>query len=244
VGQPLRIKLHPGQQIVTLNNVKRWRYIVLAGAVLLGIVYVYLYRQELGLVGPHGFGATSGSGAYQEAEVRPARINWQTVNRPNNGFKVEMPADPKDIQVPAYNESGASEPVNMLFSTPDGGTSFAVAWADNPPVARVNRRSPGQVLTAARDGALERTQTSLTNETSSSPGGVPARDLVAHNAGGGVMDSRLLYSGDRLYMLIAVFPSRGARREQDVARFFNSFTVLGASSVPTTLPLATQPQGN
>jgi hypothetical protein len=224
--------------------VKWLRYIVVAGVVVLGLVYIYLHRQELSLAVPRSSDASPGSNADQEVSARPARINWQTVNRPNDGFKLEMPSDPKEIQLPAYNESGTTEPVNMIFSNPDGGTSFAVAWADNPPVARANHRSPSQVLAAARDGALERTQTSLTNETNSSPRGVPARDLVAHNAGGGVMDSRLLYAGNRLYMLIAVFPSRSARREQDVTRFFNSFTVLRGASIPATLPQANAPASN
>jgi hypothetical protein len=31
-------------------------------------------------------------------------------------------------------------------------------------------------------------------------------------------------------MLTAVFPSAGARRDQDVSRFFNSFVIVGASA--------------
>jgi hypothetical protein len=119
----------------------------------------------------------------------------------------------------------------MIFSNPDGGTAFAVTWADNPPVMRASHRAPAQTLTMARDGALERTQTSLVSESSSSPGGMPARDFVARNVGGGVLDARLLYAGDRLYMLMAVFPSMSARREQDVIRFFNSFSTVGNSIV-------------
>jgi hypothetical protein len=39
------------------------------------------------------------------------------------------------------------------------------------------------------------------------------------------MNSRLIYAGQRLYMLTAVFPSAGARRDADVSRFFNSFAI-------------------
>jgi hypothetical protein len=45
-------------------------------------------------------------------------------------------------------------------------------------------------------------------------------------------------------MLTAAFPSMGARREQDVTRFFSSFTVLQSSSIPTTLPAASGPRTN
>ena len=56
--------------------------------------------------------------------------------------------------------------------------------------------------------------------------GFPAREFAARNVGGGVMNSRLIFAGSRLYMLIAAFPAASARRDQDVTRFFNSFTVL------------------
>jgi hypothetical protein len=207
------------------------------------VVCVYFYRQELGIVGPHTFGSGSATTTERAATLlnRPARITWQTVNRPKEGFKVEMPADPKEIQVPAYNESGGTEQINMIFSNPDGATAFAVAWADNPPVVRINNRAPDRTMDMARDGALARTQTSMVNETRSSLGGNPARDFTSRNVGGGVMDSRMMYAGNRLYMLIAVFPSTGARREQDVTRFFNSFAAAGSGSIPESLPAASAP---
>jgi hypothetical protein len=64
--------------------------------------------------------------------------------------------------------------------------------------------------------------------------GFPARDFTAGNAGGGVMNSRLVYAGSRLYMIVAAFPSAGARRDRDVTRFFNSFTILSPSGSPQT----------
>jgi hypothetical protein len=75
----------------------------------------------------------------------------------------------------------------------------------------------------ARDDALNRTQTALVNESASSFNGHPAREFSAQNASGGTIDSRLIYAGPRLYMLTAVFPSAGARRDRDVSRFFDSF---------------------
>jgi hypothetical protein len=52
------------------------------------------------------------------------------------------------------------------------------------------------------------------------------------------MNSRLIYINPRLYMLIAAFPSESARREQDVARFFDSFAIVSSERIPETLPLA------
>jgi hypothetical protein len=207
--------------------VKRWHYVVLLGLGVLGIVYVYLHRQELGLTGSRSPSTRESSNlALTSLPSRPVPITWATINRPNDGFKVEMPTDVKEIQIPAYNESGGTDEVNMIFSNPDAETTFSVSWADDPPVVRVNGRAPERVLTMARDEALARTQTSLVTETKSSPEGLTARDILARNAGGGVLDTRLLYAGERMYMLTAAFPSMNARREQDVIRFYNSFKVI------------------
>jgi hypothetical protein len=40
------------------------------------------------------------------------------------------------------------------------------------------------------------------------------------------MNSRLILARKRLYMLTATFPTAGARRDEDVARFFESFSVV------------------
>jgi len=220
---------------------KRWHYFVLLVVVVLIIAYVYLHWQELGLSGPHGFGGSRDPSGDQTLSTRPAIINWQLVDRSPDGFKVEMPSDIREIQIPAYNESGGSDQVSMIFSYPNSETTFSVAWADNPPVVRVNNRVPDRILDMARDDALARTQTTLVSESRISPEGFPARDLVARNSGGGVMNARLISAGSRLYMLIAAFPSSSARREQDVTRFFNSFRTTFSATIPEYMPSAPAP---
>ena len=233
------IKLQNSATLVTLETVKAFVYIVLIVLVVVGGVYAYRHRVEWGLVHPTlSDASTTSSGDQTAPAAQPAHINWQKVDHTGDGFKVEMPEDPKPLTVPAYNEGGVTEPVNMIFSSPDGGTTYAVAWSDNPPVMRSANRNPEQTLDWARDGALDRTQTHPVTETRSSPQGFPARDLVARNAGGGVLDSRIIYDGQRLYMLIACSPSMDARREQDVTRFFNSFVMTEPGKIPETLPLA------
>jgi len=221
---------------------KRWHIMVLGAAVLAVGVYFYLngafgFTRKVesveGVVGSSGLGGSGGSGG---SGARPTHMSWQTSTRPDARFTVEMQAEPKDLQVPAYNEAGSTESVKMIFANPDGETTFAVSWEDNPPVARVNNRAPDKTLDAARDGMLSRTQTFLDNEQHATAGGYPARDVAAHNAGGGVLNVRLIYTGERLYSLMALFPAPSARREQDVIRFYNSFA---PSRVPgETLPMA------
>jgi hypothetical protein len=62
--------------------------------------------------------------------------------------------------------------------------------------------------------------------------------VSAQNGNGGVLDARLIMAGNRLYVLMALFPSAGARRERDVTRFFDSF-VPGHPTIPETMPAAT-----
>ncbi|HTX74601.1 MAG TPA: hypothetical protein VMD29_00255 [Terracidiphilus sp.] len=210
---------------------KRWQWIVLVVVVL--AVGWYFYRSRLRKV-PVQTTPTSEASNSGQASSQPANIDWQSIDRQQDGFKLEMPAGPKQLEVPAYNEKGSSEPVEMLYSDPDGATTFAVTWEDNPPVARVNDRVPDRTLEAARDGMVTRTHTSLMTQSRSNVAGFPALDLTAKNSGGGILDARLIYVHGRLYTLIATFPSWAARREQDVIRFYNSFTPATPAAPQTT----------
>jgi hypothetical protein len=220
--------------------VKLLYFIVLTGILILGLVYIYWHRQELGLTGLPGFGAGADNGADQSS---PAHMNWHKVDRSQDGFKVEMPAEVQEIQVPAYNERGGSEPVDMILCNPNSETSFSVAWEDDPPVARVNAHAPDRTMDMARDDALARTQTILIAEYRTNLDGFPARDFVGRNANGGIISSRMIYAGQRLYLLSAAFPSVSARRDRDVTRFFNSFTFNRSSGIPESLPEA-QPRND
>jgi hypothetical protein len=197
---------------------------------ILGAVYVYRHRVELGIVSPAGNGNEESTSSGIPASARPASITWEAVDRSSDGFKVEMPVEVKQIQVPAYNFQGGAEQVDMLYSYPNQETCFAVSWADEPPVERANSDVPDKTLDMARDDAMLRTETTLVSETTLSQQGFPARDFSARNIGGGVFNARLILARKRLYMLTATFPSVDARREQDVIRFFNSFSVVAGSN--------------
>ena len=190
-----------------------------------------MHRGQLGLAGSHPIGADDSRDREPTTSpnAHPANIEWQKVDRSANGFRVEMPADIKQIQIPAYTEAGGTEQMDMIFSNPDAETTFSVAWEDNPPVARASNHVPGRTLEMARDGAVARTQTTLVNEAPDNSQGFPGRVFEARNSGGGVMNSRLIYAGSRLYMLVAAFPSVKARRDRDVERFFNSFAITSAA---------------
>jgi hypothetical protein len=197
--------------------VKRPLSLFLGIILIVVVVYlVYEYRGDFGLGGPKS-AATPGAGS--------GEIAWQTVDRSADGFKVKMPAAANETQIPAYTDHGVVEQVEMIEAPEGPDTTYAVAWADNPPVERAAGENAEKTLDMARDGALGRTQTSLVMESRGEFGGYASREILARNAGGGILNGRLILAGTHLYMLIATFPSTSARRDENVKYFFDSFSL-------------------
>jgi len=202
------------------------------GIVLIGVIG-YLVYENRGYLGLGGTGNGQGNGA--NASGHGGQAAWQTIDRSADGFKVQMPAAASETPISAYTGSGVVEPVEMIEGSADGETTYAVAWADNPPVEQAASEDPEKTLEMAQDGALGRTQTSLIKESRGETDGHTSHDFLARNAGGGILDARLILTGTKLYMLIATFPDTGARREEDVDHFFSSFS-LTRDGVATGAP--------
>ena len=210
---------------------------MIAILVFIGAVYAWRYHRNFGFLS-QWLPSHATEGIIQTPPG--AQLEWQPVEDASIGFKVEMPGAPQRIAVQAISDTGGNEPISMLLVKPDSDRTYAIAWAEKPPVARMNDLVPDKTLDQARDGALNRTQTTLVSEIRSNPQGYPGRDVVAHNVGGGILDTRLIYAGPRLYMLIATAPSAAARHEQDVIHFFNSFAIAASTQIPETIPASTQ----
>jgi hypothetical protein len=210
---------------------------LIAILLFIGAIYIWGHRSDLSLL-REWLPTRQTDGLIHTASSQ--QQEWRPVDESSQGFKLEMPGEPQRVVVQATNEAGNPEPVSMLLVKPDSERTYAIAWAEKPPVARMNDLVPDKTLDQARDGALNKTDTNLVSEIRSNPDGFPGRDVVAHNAGGGVLDTRFVYAGARLYMLIATAPSAAARHEQDVIRFFDSFTIASNSQIPETIPAATQ----
>lgn len=204
---------------------KRWVYFIVTVLVIVLIAwFVYEHRGWLGLGG-------SGSSVPTDVtntDLQPAKVAWRPVDRSQDGFRIEMPSDASEEQVPAYNAKGGTEQMEMLVAMPDPDTTYAVAWDDNPPVERASGEAVEQTLDNARDGALARTHTRLLGESKANYLGYPARNFRAHNDSGGLYDARLILAGRQLYMMIVAFPAASARRDEDVNHFFDSFKLTGA----------------
>jgi hypothetical protein len=210
--------------------VKRLAYLILTATVLAAIGYcVYFYRVPLGLVSSVGSGPATDSSSStltpSPSTVPYAGTSWQIVERSADGFRVDMPGEPTLSQLPSYTSRGEMEPVNMLQATRAPNETFAVTWADSPPVQRAAKENAEKTLDLARDGALARTQTRLTAEINTIHLGYPARDFASRSADGGMMQARMILAGSRLYMLIVSFPQASPDRDEEMNRFFNSFTL-------------------
>jgi hypothetical protein len=216
---------------------KRVYLYLIAILIVIGAVYLWNHRSDFDFLRAW-LPSRPSEGIIQTAG--DAQLEWRPVDEASLGFKAEMPGDPSRVVVQATNETGANEPVSMLLVKPDANRTYAIAWAEKPPVARMNDLIPDKTLDQARDGALNKTETTLVSEVRSSPQGYPGRDVVAHNVGGGILDTRFIYAGSRLYMLIATAPSAAARHEEDVIHFFNSFAIATNNQIPETIPAATQ----
>jgi hypothetical protein len=210
-------------------------YLYMAGIlVLIGLVYVWGHRGNLLRLLPGK--SSSGLGLNNQ----PDQLEWKAVDESAQGFKLEMPGDPKQVVVQANNEAGLTEPISMLMVKPDSDHTYAIAWAEKPPVARMNDLVADKTLDQARDGSLARTETTAVSEIRTNPQGYPGRDVVSRNAGGGIMDTRFIYARPRLYMLIASSPSAAGRHEEEVIHFFNSFSIASNTQIPETLPASTE----
>lgn len=202
---------------------RKWLYFIVAAAAI-GAIAWYVYTRGV-WQGMGGGVPTDVTNSYLE----PARVSWRGISRPQDGFSIEMPSDTSEIQVPAYNAQGEQEQMEMLVATPNAETTYALAWDDNPPVVRASGQVAERTLDRARNGALARTQTTLTGESNATYMGYPERNFSARNANGGLFDARLILAGTKLYMMVAAFPAGSARRDRDVNHFFDSFKLTAGA---------------
>ncbi len=189
--------------------------------VVIGVIawYIYEHRGWLGLGG-------SGSSVPTDVtntDLQPAKVSWREVNRIQDGFRIEMPSDASEEQIPAYTVNGSAEQMEMLVAMPNADTTYAVAWDNNPPVERASGEAVELTLDNARDGALARTHTKLMGEAKANYLGYPARNFTGRNDSGGLFEARVILAGKQLYMMIVAFPAASAQRDEDVNHFFDSF---------------------
>jgi len=241
--------------------VRKWYYRIGVVVLLAGAVYVYFNWNSIRPIFGFNTGIqNSGSSAKKKGLSlfsSKDKLNWQSYTNDDGGYRVEVPDSVRADTVPAYNQEGSTEPIHMQIAHIEGNVSYAIAWADNPPITRISRTSPESTLDMARDGAMDRTHTKLITESKLMIQGFPARDFQASTQpGSAFLYARLVYAGQRLYMLTVIYPNAETLHEQDTIRFFNSFKInqnsnastdshssRTESQLPETLPAAQVPAG-
>jgi hypothetical protein len=206
--------------------VRKWVYFIVTVVAIGVIAYiVYEHRVWLGL-GSAGGGVPTD---VTNTDLQPAHVSWRVVDRTQDGFRIDMPSDASEEQIPAYTVKGGVEQMEMLVAMPNADTTYAIAWDDNPPVERASGEAVERTLDNARDGALARTHTTLIAETHANYLGYPARNFSGRNDSGGLFQARLILAGKQLYMMIVAFPAASARRDEDVNHFFDSFKLTSGA---------------
>ncbi|HET9450705.1 MAG TPA: hypothetical protein VFO83_07490, partial [Aggregicoccus sp.] len=127
---------------------------------------------------------------------------------PPEGFKVQMPANPKVDRKQSPTPSGNVAVGSWATQTPEGVT-FSVSTADYPE-SIIASISPTNFLNSVRDGVVKQLQGTVKSEEEITLDGYPGKAFVVESSQGEVKVRNYLV-GPRLYTLLVVYnPSIGA----------------------------------
>jgi len=124
---------------------------------------------------------------------------WTPYHNPEFKFSVELPGTPSVRANPAQTPGGEAPGVIGQLPTAAGVLMFgANDYSALPRSSDLQAR-----LEAAVAGAISNSKQTLDSETKITVGGVPGRDITAHNDSF-VSRSRLLMTPDRLFIVVGV----------------------------------------
>ena len=98
----------------------KWVYFAVS-VVVIGVIAYFVYQHRAWL----GLGSAGGGVPTEEASTdqQPAHLSWHAVDRVQDGFRIDMPSDPSEIQIPAYNVTGDAEEMEMIVANPNAQTT-------------------------------------------------------------------------------------------------------------------------
>ncbi|HEX7285606.1 MAG TPA: hypothetical protein VF532_05455 [Candidatus Angelobacter sp.] len=147
---------------------------------------------------------------------------WQTYTAPDGTFSIELPGQPAIETTQAPLDDGRTAPMTLVSVQPTGSTAYMCSYVENDNFAN---KTPDEILEAARDGSLKKTQGTLVSQSRLTVQGYPALDIQAQARENSVTDSRMVLAGKRLYMIVAVAGAQ-EREPKTVQRVFNSFKMI------------------
>lgn len=147
---------------------------------------------------------------------------WQTYTAPDGTFSIELPGQPAIEATQAPLDDGGTAPMTLVSVQPTSSTAYMCSYVENDNLAN---KTPDEILEAARDGSLKKTQGTLMSQSRLTVQGYPALDVQAQARENSVTDSRIVLAGKRLYMIVAVAGAQ-EREPKTVQRVLNSFKMI------------------
>lgn len=167
------------------------------------------------------FGVLVASAVANYDKLLPHR--WQTYTAPDNSFTVELPGKPLSETTQAPIEGGGTKPMTLVSVKPTTRTAYMCSYAEDE---NIGSKSPDEVLEAARDGSLSKTQGTVISQKRLTVQGYPALEIQARARGNSLLDARIVVAGKRLYVIMAVATGEQDREANAIRRIFDSFKVM------------------
>ncbi len=136
-------------------------------------------------------------------------------------FTVLMPGKPE-----LQNQVTPVGKINMfMYMAGTNKANCAVAYADYP-AQFIDSTDPRKILEGAKNGAIKNISGRLISETSIDFHGLPAKEVHIEIPNKGFVTARFILASPRFYELMFI-ASEDKGHEQDISKFFDSFTIDG-----------------
>jgi hypothetical protein len=136
-------------------------------------------------------------------------------------FTVLMPGKPE-----LQNQVTPVGKINMvMYMAGTNNASCAVAYADYP-AQLIDSTDPQKMLEGAKNGALKNIKGRLISETSIDFHGLPAKEVRIEIQNKAFATARFILASPRFYEIMFI-ASEDKGHEQDITKFFDSFTIDG-----------------
>lgn len=146
---------------------------------------------------------------------------WHTYTADDGTFSIDLPGKPTVDAIPVPTASGTTRMFNLIAVSPTPNTSYSCAYLELG-----NISSPDAALASARDGSLQKTQSTLISENRIDVAGYPALEMQANARGNSLLDARIIIVGTRLYMIDGIATVKQDREPRTLQRIMNSFKIL------------------
>jgi hypothetical protein len=136
-------------------------------------------------------------------------------------FTVLMPGKPE-----LQNQVTPVGKVNMImYMAGSNKAGCAVAYADYP-AQLINSTDPQKILEGAKNGAIKNISGRLISEASIDFHGLPAKEVHIEIPNKAFVTARFILASPRFYEIMFI-AQKDKGHEQNISKFFNSFTIDG-----------------